>query len=360
MALLMGKIIQKLRKEQNLTQEQVANALGVTTAAVSKWETDSTYPDISLLSPLARLLKTTVDQLVSFKGELSEREVENFESEARAIFETGDSQKAMDYCAALLKEYPSDDMLRFRLASTYIFYLSASSDEEQAEYQLAETIRLFETVRSSKIIEIRHATLQVLSSLYTMNDELDKAKQAIEELPSADYDTRMMKTNILYMKEEYEESLKLSQLCLFQELRDAGLHLYNLAKIARKYEQFEKAVAIANLGIQLDQLLHVDRISGSNANYYLFKAEILASQGETESAIDELENFIPVLKTAFDLKETKGDLLFDKIELKDPSVSTSYIAERMADLIEQSEEFQPLLADDRFVDLLDKLRSLGS
>lgn len=56
MKLLIGDTIQKLRKIKGLTQEQVANALGITAAAVSKWETDSTYPDISLLSPLARIL----------------------------------------------------------------------------------------------------------------------------------------------------------------------------------------------------------------------------------------------------------------------------------------------------------------
>lgn len=358
MTLLMGKTIKKLRKEQDLTQEQVAAALGVTTAAVSKWETDSTYPDISLLSPLARMLRTNVDRLVSFEEKLSDIEVANFEKKARVIFETGDSRKAMDYCNELLKEYPTDDLLRFRLASTSFFYIGASGDEEEAAQQLAETIRLFETLRSSENLELRHASLHVLVSLYTMSDDLDKAEEAIEELPTADYDTRMMKTNILYMKKEYEESRKLTQICLFQQLRDIGLHLYNLAKIACKYEQYEKAMTIADVGIKLDKLLHVDQITGTNANYYLFKAEILARVGEKQSALMELENFIPALQAAFAIKETSGDLLFDTIQLKDSSVSTQYIAERMADLIEQSDEFQPLLAEKRFIALLEKLRSL--
>lgn len=358
MTLQMGKTIKQLRKKQDLTQEQVAEALGVTTAAVSKWETDSTYPDISLLSPLARMLRTNVDQLVNFKEELSDLEVANFEKKARAIFETGDCRKARDYCETLLKEYPTDDMLRFRLASTSFFYLGASGDEKEAEQQLEETIRLFEAIRSSENLQLRHASLHVLVSLYTMNDELDKAEAAIEELPTADYDTRMMKTNILYMKEEYEESRKLTQICLFQQLRDIGLHLYNLAKIACKYEQYEQAITIADLGIKLDKLLHVDQITGTNANYYLFKAEILARTGEKQAALMELEKFIPALQAAFALKETSGDLLFDTIQLKDPTVSTQYIAERMADLIEQSDEFQPLLTEERFIVLLEELRTM--
>lgn len=276
MVLLMGKSIQKLRKEQGLTQEQVATALGVTTAAVSKWETNTSYPDISLLSPLARLLKTNVDRLVSFKGELTDLEVADFEQKARDIFETGDSKEAMVYCDSLLKEYPNDDKLRFRLASIYMIFLGASGDEEQAEQQLTETIRLFEFLRSSENSELRYASLHILANLYMMADEVDKAEQTIEELPNAEYDTRMMKINILYRKEEYEEALKLSQLYMFQHVRDIGLYLYTLVKIARKYKQYEKAKEILDIGIELDRLLHVDQVSGSNANYYLAKAEISA------------------------------------------------------------------------------------
>ena len=47
MKLFIGDIIQKLRKIKVLTQEQVANALGITPSSVSKWETNNTYPDIS-------------------------------------------------------------------------------------------------------------------------------------------------------------------------------------------------------------------------------------------------------------------------------------------------------------------------
>ncbi|MDE6899469.1 MAG: helix-turn-helix domain-containing protein, partial [Oscillospiraceae bacterium] len=54
-----GKRIQRLRREKDLTQEQMAAALGVTSAAVSKWETGAAIPDVSMLCPLARMLGTT-------------------------------------------------------------------------------------------------------------------------------------------------------------------------------------------------------------------------------------------------------------------------------------------------------------
>lgn len=56
--------IKHKRKEQNLTQEALAGMLGVTKAAVSKWETAESYPDITLLPKLARLFEITVDALL--------------------------------------------------------------------------------------------------------------------------------------------------------------------------------------------------------------------------------------------------------------------------------------------------------
>ena len=70
-----GEIIRARRKEQNLTQDQLAEYLGVSAAAVSKWENDSTYPDITLLAPLARLLKTDLNTLLAFREEITEQEI---------------------------------------------------------------------------------------------------------------------------------------------------------------------------------------------------------------------------------------------------------------------------------------------
>lgn len=59
----MGRKIALLRKGQNMTQEALANALGVTNQAVSKWEQDSCCPDIALLPKIAELFEVTLDEL---------------------------------------------------------------------------------------------------------------------------------------------------------------------------------------------------------------------------------------------------------------------------------------------------------
>ena len=65
----LGKRIAALRREKEWTQDALAEVLGVSPQAVSKWENDQTCPDISLLPQLARELGVTVDELLSGKQE---------------------------------------------------------------------------------------------------------------------------------------------------------------------------------------------------------------------------------------------------------------------------------------------------
>lgn len=60
-----GEAIKALREQQGLTQRQLADALGVTDKAISKWETGRGLPDVTLIEPLARALHVSVAELLS-------------------------------------------------------------------------------------------------------------------------------------------------------------------------------------------------------------------------------------------------------------------------------------------------------
>lgn len=69
MEITLGKRIALLRKEKELKQEELAEVLGISPQAVSKWENDITCPDIILLPKLAKTLEVSVDELLSGKSE---------------------------------------------------------------------------------------------------------------------------------------------------------------------------------------------------------------------------------------------------------------------------------------------------
>ena len=62
-----GEIFKALRKEKHLTQEQIAEILGVSPQAVSRWENSATFPDVTLLPQISGYFDTTVDELLGIK-----------------------------------------------------------------------------------------------------------------------------------------------------------------------------------------------------------------------------------------------------------------------------------------------------
>lgn len=88
-----GETILRLRKKKKITQEQLAFMVGVSAGAVSKWENGNSMPDISLLASLARALNTSLDNLLSFKQEISEEEVINIKEKLMKIFLHGGTRQ---------------------------------------------------------------------------------------------------------------------------------------------------------------------------------------------------------------------------------------------------------------------------
>lgn len=77
-----GAVIRKYRKVKNMTQEEMAGRLGVTAPAVNKWENGNSLPDIMLLAPIARLLDISLDELLSFRENLTADEIREIIYEA--------------------------------------------------------------------------------------------------------------------------------------------------------------------------------------------------------------------------------------------------------------------------------------
>ena len=77
MKITIGKRIKELRTKVGMTREQLANEVGVTYQAVSKWENEISAPDIQSLSIIAEILGVTIDELLNGKEENNEDEKNN-------------------------------------------------------------------------------------------------------------------------------------------------------------------------------------------------------------------------------------------------------------------------------------------
>lgn len=107
MKISIGTNIKRLRTAQNITQEQLSVAMNVTCAAVSKWERGETYPDITLLQPLAYYFGVTLDELMGYDQEKVQAEIDDVIARYMK-YRKSDCQKAREIIVGAYHEYPND------------------------------------------------------------------------------------------------------------------------------------------------------------------------------------------------------------------------------------------------------------
>lgn len=178
-----GAVILELRKQRGMTQEQLAEAVGVSTPAVSKWETGSSCPDVALLAPIARALDTDVNTLLSFTPTLSQDALPAAVKEVCQLAER-DGPAAMDRILALTRRYPTDTQLRFQLASAAMGFPQLygwSAETAEAARDFAE--QGFEYVRQYGEKKLWPTATYLLAGLLLNRDRPDRAEALLDSLP---------------------------------------------------------------------------------------------------------------------------------------------------------------------------------
>ena len=118
-----GQNIKRLRQQKDMTQEQLAQLLCVSSAAVSKWEVGNTYPDISMLFPLAQIFSVSIDELMGYDKESAKAAIDTILQEARTARRNGLLEKAREILSEARKKYPHD----YRVMNTYMWDLAGGS-----------------------------------------------------------------------------------------------------------------------------------------------------------------------------------------------------------------------------------------
>lgn len=358
MKLKIGENIQRLRKQRNLTQEALAEAIGVSIAAVSKWETDRAYPDIVLLGPLARILGTDTDELLGYQPDLTEDEVMALMAKGQEFFEAGKVDDAIAYCEKTMREFPQDLFLKFRAASLYMQYAMAVPEEEFIKRQMKRAIELFEASTASSNTEIREAALYVLAGLYQTDGREEDALRALEALPKVDYDVKMMKAGILCQQGKEEEAEKLTQSSIYAELRDLGMNLRSLAKMAMRRKEYDQALEYLEVSLQVDTLFRLDHLWGRKSDYYMTKMLIANVQGKKKETLDFMEDFAgEILRPGSRIPENNP--FFYRLEWFDNGASDEFVRKNMAMILLGPEFSEELKQDPRFQEICRRLEGSG-
>lgn len=178
----MNIVIQEQRKLLGLTQEQVADYLGVSTPAVSKWEKGITSPDIGLLPPLARLLKIDLNTLFCFSEDLSEQEIGFFCNEL-AKQARNDILSAFDAAEAKINEYPHNELLLLNITIILDSMLLQTADDTLPIDSLdAKISGWYLQLADSNDEKIRNSANYMRVSRYIRQGNTDAAQEVLDTI----------------------------------------------------------------------------------------------------------------------------------------------------------------------------------
>lgn len=165
--------LKKYRIIKNLTQEDVAEYLGITAQSVSKWERGESYPDITFLPALANIFETSIDLLIGMDTIRAEETRLNIHNKAVAYQRHGDYDAAEKTYRDALLIYPNKTGMILGLASTLAL-----------KGNVNEAIELMERGLPLSINEKQKSTMRAtLCFLYLRAGQEEKANRLASELP---------------------------------------------------------------------------------------------------------------------------------------------------------------------------------
>lgn len=349
MELKIGARLAQLRRKQGLTQEQLAQRLGVSAPAVSKWETNSSYPDITLLCPLARALGVNVDTLLQFEEQISPQEaVERVNAAMDTARQEGweAGQRILD---GLLHQYPSSDALKYNaaLAQNVFLMLDPGADPELQRQWTARKVELLEELHAAGTGSYWESATLMLAQSAAMEDRFQEAEALLAELPEQAIDPTVVKSQIFLKKGEPEEALKITQKrlhtlawlvqsCLSAMVFPGVLDTERALEVCRVYQE-------------------IDRLFGLGGLYDGLFLEVYTKAGRWEEAADRLERYVEA--TLGTVTVPRPELFAPGVGTEEKPASSPEVRFLLVKELEEGEEFRPLLEREKGRAALEKLRA---
>lgn len=293
-----GEIIRQCRKKENLTQEQVANYLNISAPAVNKWENGISYPDITLLSPLARILKIDINTLLAFNEELTATEVNKFGKEISEMASKQGYQKAFERGSDLIKQYSSCDDLILRIASILRLFLVTSKLEEKDKYE-RKIIAWIELVAASSNEKAASMAKISLAAIYRERKEYEKAQEILDKIPNLELDIekKIQQALILESSEKIEEAYGICEDILFKDAQETIAALFLIIRMLLKENKINEAEEYTERAKMLVEIFDLGAYEKYNFDLYLAK-----EKQDKEKTIDIIINMINEAESMDNLK----------------------------------------------------------
>ena len=180
-----GTTIKQLRRGRDLTQEELAEALGVSAKAISQWENDRTAPDLAQIPALCTYFDISADTLLGIETAQRRAVREEMFSAAQKLAQAGEHRAAAEAFSCALARFPDDfAIMTFLNYSEFVCISQGLYPEEEAKARRAACIRRNERILAACTDDtLRYPVIASLAKTYSEDGDKARAQQMLSRLP---------------------------------------------------------------------------------------------------------------------------------------------------------------------------------
>ncbi len=355
----LAKMIAAKRKEKKMTQDELANYLGVSKAAISKWETGQSYPDITFLPILASYFNVSIDELIGYEPQMVKEDIKNLYKRLCHDFTVLPFNEVIEECQHIIRKYYSCFPLLFQMGVLIINH--SMLEPEQTDTLNEQAKSLFERVKlMSDDVDLAKQAQILEAYCYLLFNEPQEALVLLEGSQRPPLSAEVLQSTAYQMLNQTEEAKSSLQISMFKSLMtmvDAFPMLLSLTCP----ETFEDTVTRF---MKLDEIFEIRKMNP----YTVMPVLIVIAQeymqlGNTEKALDYLDEYSKLATFDFYPLKFRGTPFFDAIEEWYETFDLGNIVPRDEALIKQSMKdvllknptFMSLQENEKFIHIVNRL-----
>lgn len=309
----------RLRREKKVTQEELADFVGVTKASVSKWENKQSMPDILLLPQLAAFFDVTIDELVGYQPQLSPEQMQKIYQELAAEFAAGSFDEIIEKSRNLVKQYYSCYPFLYQICLLWLNHFMLAGDGEKQMQILEETAGLCGHILE-ECKDIRICSDTALLQSY-VNLQLGKASKVIETLEEIVSPMQLAGQENFLLVQAYLMAANQDRADYFSQI-SMYTHLMGLISSATQYLEIHKN----DLEICEETMRRIDTINeaygmrrlnaNSEALFHAQSAMVYCIHGKKKEALERLHSYAQAINWLLEGNhlEFGGDSYFYKLD----------------------------------------------
>ncbi len=360
-----AKVLVNKRKEKGITQDELANYMGVSKASVSKWETGQSYPDVTFLPVLASYFNISIDELIDYQPQMIGEDIKKLYLKLSSDFTSKPFDSVMDECRSAIKKYYSCFPLLVEMGLLMINHVELIKDPQKSASLITEAKDLFIKVKeeSGDVSLTRKALYMEAYCSLAAGDP-----NAVLELLAGTIEPALPPESLMasayQMTGRAEEAKSVLQVGIYQNIvvlfNFFPAYLNNCTDDPSKFDEvLRRALEVAKTFDM--RHLHPAVLAGT----YISAALGYMVQNNPEKALDMLQQYAEIVTGDIYPLKLHGDAFFDLLDgwLVNLELGNGLprdektIRKSMADVIVNNPAFSALLSDPRFKSIAERLQN---